>query len=66
MQILVNGEQSEACSGTTIGAIVDGLELNRSTIAVELNQTLIPREQLDGCELHDGDRIEIVTLVGGG
>ncbi|MEM8679857.1 MAG: sulfur carrier protein ThiS [Planctomycetota bacterium] len=66
MQVQVNGEARDACQGTTLGTLVDTLELNRAHVAVELNRQLIPREQIDDHELSDGDCIEIVTLVGGG
>ena len=66
MQIQVNGEPRDACQGTTLGSLVDALELNRAQVAVELNRQLVPREQIDAYELAEGDHIEIVTLVGGG
>jgi thiamine biosynthesis protein ThiS len=33
---------------------------------VERNLILIPREEHANCRLEEGDRLEIVTLVGGG
>jgi thiamine biosynthesis protein ThiS len=33
---------------------------------MEINERIVPRRDLAACMLHDGDRIEIVTLVGGG
>jgi sulfur carrier protein len=35
-------------------------------VAVEVNEEVVPREQHAERELRDGDRVEIVTLVGGG
>lgn len=66
MRVQVNGTDKEICNGMTLGALVDSLQINRSQMAVELNLRLIPREQVDEHELTEGDRIEIVTLVGGG
>lgn len=66
MQVQVNGEAREMCNGTTLGALVDSMQIHRSQMAVELNFQLIPREQIDEYELSEGDRVEIVTLVGGG
>jgi thiamine biosynthesis protein ThiS len=31
-----------------------------------VNEELVPRKQFAETSLHDGDRIEIVTFVGGG
>lgn len=66
MKIQLNGETQEACDGTTLGTLVDSMEIRRAHVAVELNRQLIPREQIDEHELCDGDCVEIVTLVGGG
>lgn len=35
-------------------------------VAVEVNEELVPRKQFAETALRDGDRIEIVTFVGGG
>ena len=35
-------------------------------IAVEVNEDIVPRAEHEGFVLHDGDTVEIVTLVGGG
>jgi thiamine biosynthesis protein ThiS len=66
MQILVNGQTRDVCSGTTLLELVAQLELTPEHIAVEVNRELVPRRQHDGCELADGDCLEVVTLVGGG
>ena len=34
--------------------------------AVEVNRTLVPRSRHESHQLQDGDRVEVVTLVGGG
>lgn len=66
MQIQLNNEQRSIEQGTSIGQLVDQLDLKRKFVAVELNRELVPREQLDARLLSDGDELEIVTLVGGG
>ena len=35
-------------------------------IAVECNETIVPKADYESCILHSGDVVEIVTLVGGG
>lgn len=66
MQILVNGQSSDVCSGTTLSELVTQLELTPEHIAVEVNRELVPRRQHADCELAEGDCLEVVTLVGGG
>ena len=66
MQIQLNNKTKDIPVGTSIGQLIDQLELKRQFVAVELNQELIPRENHDQHQLSDGDHVEIVTLVGGG
>ncbi len=66
MKILVNGEPRDVAPGTTIAQLLETLRLDPRTLAVELNLDVIPRGRHAECVLHDGDRLEIVTLVGGG
>ncbi|MCH7597133.1 MAG: sulfur carrier protein ThiS [Planctomycetes bacterium] len=35
-------------------------------VAVEINEELVPRKTFDQTTIRNGDRIEIVTFVGGG
>jgi thiazole synthase len=42
------------------------LELRKEQVAVERNLAIVPRHEYATCQLEDGDKLEIVTLVGGG
>ncbi len=66
MQIQVNGETREVPENFTIAELLVQLELQPKYLAVERNLILIPREEHASCTLQEGDRLEIVTLVGGG
>lgn len=66
MQIRVNGEPREVESGTTIAHLISEMKLQPRHLAVERNYELVPRIRHAECVLHDGDALEIVTLVGGG
>ncbi len=66
MQITVNGENRDFEAGATLAALVASFSLNPKHVAVEINEDLVPRRLYDTTALRDGDRIEIVTLVGGG
>jgi len=66
MQIQVNGEPREIASGATVAQLLGELQLEPRTLAVELNRELVPRAD-HGCRLlAEGDKLEVVTLVGGG
>ena len=66
MFIKVNSQEREVPPGSSIGALLDILQLSPKTLAVELNEQVVPRSEHGSTMLQPGDRIEIVTFVGGG
>ena len=66
MEITVNGQARRIAQGTTVARLLDELQLATKYVAVEVNLQLVPRREHAECRLADGDRLEIVTLVGGG
>ncbi len=66
MQISINGEPSEVSDGLTVSDLLQQLDIRSKFCAVERNRELVPRKQHAECVLTEGDRLEIVTLVGGG
>jgi sulfur carrier protein len=66
MELEINGERRQIPDGWTIADLLVSLKVENRYCAVERNLELVPREQHRTCRLSSGDRIEIVTLVGGG
>ena len=66
MEILINGEPRQIEVGCSVAMLLEELKLQPRYLAVERNQQLVPRATHAACVLQPGDRIEIVTLVGGG
>ncbi len=66
VKIQVNGQQREIPLGLTVSGLIEHLELNPNVVAVEVNLEIIPRESHDLHPVEEGDRLEIVSLVGGG
>ena len=66
IELVVNGEPREVPTGTTVAGLLVQLKMQPRLVAVERNRNLVPRGQHADCKLEEGDRIEIVTLVGGG
>jgi sulfur carrier protein len=66
VKILVNGQPRDVATGTTLAHLLETLRLDPRTLAVELNLDVIPRGRHAEWTLQEGDRLEIVTLVGGG
>ncbi|MDX2013916.1 MAG: sulfur carrier protein ThiS [Myxococcaceae bacterium] len=66
MQIVVNGERRDVPEGTTVSSLVSALAIAQHRVAVELNEEVVPKARHAETRLRDGDRLEIVTFVGGG
>lgn len=66
MQITLNGEARQIADGATIAELLAELRLAGKPVAVEVNLELVPRPLHAQRRLAEGDRLEIVTLVGGG
>jgi thiamine biosynthesis protein ThiS len=64
--IQLNGEPHQLGDNCTVAELIESLRLNPKLLAVERNAQLVPRATHAQVALADGDRIEIVTLVGGG
>lgn len=66
MIVRVNGEDVVVPEALTIAGLVEHLQLHPQRVAVEHNRQLVPRARHAQTPLAEGDRLEIVTLVGGG
>lgn len=66
MRIRVNGTEREVEDGTTVEELLRELGLRPELVAVERNEQLVARERRALELLASGDRVELVTLVGGG
>jgi len=63
--IHLNGE-SRTVQAATISELLREIGLQMRLVAVERNLEVIPRSQYDRAILEDGDRIEVVHMIGGG
>ena len=66
MHIHVNGKKFQLKNGMKIPNLAKELGLNLSKVAIEINESVIPREEYKKLILKKGDKIEIVTFLGGG
>lgn len=64
--ITVNGEQRLSRIGSSLLELVETLGFAGRPIAVEIDGDVVPRSRLGERVLAGGERIEIVTFVGGG
>jgi len=66
MDISVNGERAEVEAGTSVAQLVARYNYKPEHVAVEVNEDLVTRKNHADTVLAEGDKVEIVTLVGGG
>lgn len=64
--VIVNGEPHAIEEGSSVADLLRALGLDAQQVAVERNREIVPREAHAQTPLTPGDRLEIVTFVGGG
>ncbi|MEE8169079.1 MAG: sulfur carrier protein ThiS [Phycisphaerae bacterium] len=65
MRIVLNGKPETMAEVRTLNDLLE-LRRPRPPFAIEINKRLVRRKEYDDVRLCEGDRVEIVTLVGGG
>ncbi len=66
MRIRVNGEDRDVPDTASIADLIAAFQLTPERVAIEVNERLVRRAVYAQTPLQAGDRVEIVTLVGGG
>jgi sulfur carrier protein len=66
MKLRLNGEEREFEHALSLSSLVERLGMKTDRVAIELNHSIVPREQWAQTNLSEGDRLEIVHFVGGG
>lgn len=64
--IVVNGESLGVPAAETVRSLIERRGLGAGACAAEVNGKLVPRREHETRQLAMGDRVELVTLVGGG
>jgi sulfur carrier protein len=66
MTLHLNGEQREIPEGLNLADLIEWLELPADRVAIERNLEVVKRADWGETQLENGDRLEIVRMVGGG
>ena len=66
IEVWINGETRSFPAPLSVGKMLDELGLPSNRVAVEVEQLLVPRSEHAGRLIAGGEKVEIVTLVGGG
>jgi sulfur carrier protein len=65
MQVKINGK-SEEVQGPTVLDLLKAKSIDPHMVAIELNSTMVERDQLAATVLKDGDALEFLFYMGGG
>lgn len=63
--VYINGCE-QAANGKSIVDIINEMNIDIRTIAVELNEEIVAKADYDKTIVKDGDVLEVVSFVGGG
>lgn len=66
IEVLVNGESQQCPPEALLPELLQQIGFNLRLIAVEYNGEILHRQYWPQTILHKGDRLEVVTIVGGG
>lgn len=66
MRLCINGQDQEAQGLATVADLARWLDLPAFGSAVELNGQVVRKPDYAATSLREGDRLEVVRLVGGG
>ena len=64
--ITVNGKQIQLTSEMSVADYLEQNNYQINRIAVEMNEEILPKYSYSETMLKEGDRLEVVTFVGGG
>ncbi len=66
IEIRVNGEVRKVNSGQTVADLLRELAIRPDRVAVEVNLEIVDRQEFERRGLRHGDRVEIISFIGGG
>jgi len=66
IKIKVNGKVNLIIEKTSLLKLVNNLKIPLKKVAIELNQEIVDKKNLNKIYLNKNDKIEIVHFIGGG
>ena len=66
INFILNGKNGSCDSSTTLPQVLEQLGYNPRLVAVEYNGEILHRQFWEKTQVQSGDRLEVVTIVGGG
>ena len=66
IEVRINGKKELFEVETPLADFLAKKGIKISSVVVEYNGSIVPREELNEVRLKDGDKVEVLHLVGGG
>jgi thiamine biosynthesis protein ThiS len=66
IEIVVNGEAKRIPEGLDVARLLEWLVIDPARVAVELNLSIVRKQEWNATIVEGGARLEIVWFVGGG
>ena len=66
IRLKLNGKERELPARTPLPELLEALGVDRRLVAVAYNGDVVPRDRYAEVTIGDGDRVEVVRMVGGG
>ena len=66
MKLVINGEERSFSASMSVEALLGALGVDPRKVAVERNLEIVPKSAYGEMTVHDGDKLEIVSFIGGG
>jgi len=66
MELVINGKREQLPDGINAAQLIEHLGMAEQSLAIEVNEEIVPRSGYATCSFTSGDRIEIVRAIGGG
>ena len=66
MNILVNQKKIIISKESTVISILTNLDIEDKYLAIEINETILPKSEYDKYIIQENDKIEIINAIGGG
>ena len=66
MNIILNNDEQVVIENISVSELLEKFKINLEYMAVEVNQTIVPKSKYDNFRLKENDKVEIISAVGGG
>nr|QCI08613.1 Thiamin biosynthesis protein S [Spermothamnion repens] len=66
LTIFINGEAFNCCNEMSLEEVLIYFDFNLQNIVIEYNKEIIVKDKLSATFLLNNDKVEVITIVGGG